>query len=253
MKLRKSFYVAVFFSVGIALAFAEEPADENTFKETTYSDGNPIASEGTKTYPLSFYNTAENGTGDIAPFDIAEIGDGRNDYAIDYINNNEGPTPHETSNSVTPQDPLPQVNNGNTNSATATPTTSRIYDKDDSHIYDLSISFHDSITDRIGFTAQDDRGTPLFFSEVIPDTTDDSQFSDNKINSFLSFEKNVFTKAQSGTQIISKHYYIGSEKKEDVIILFSTMLAIPFALLCFALCAGFLLVIFTTMKENENA
>lgn len=228
MKLRKTFYAAVFFSVGIAFALAEEPVVEDTFTETTYSSGYPVATDATKTYPLFFYNTAGNESGNVLPFDIAEMGGGGNDYAVDYKNDGTGLTPQ--------------------------PATSGIDGKDESQrIYDLSVSFYDSITDKIGFTAQDDRGNPLYFAEIIPESTDESQISDNELNSFLSFDKKVFTNSRSGAQAISKYYYIGTEKEEDPIILLSTMLAIPFALLCFTLCAGLLLIVFTTMKEDENA
>ena len=120
MKLRNCFLTAVFFSVGIAFAFAEEAVDEDTFRETTYSFDTFSTAERFNTYTLSFSKTTGNKAGDSTRLEsngIDVTGSGGNDFAIGYKNDNGNRTFLENSNSAAP-------------------------DQNDSrNVYDLSISF----------------------------------------------------------------------------------------------------------------
>ena len=231
MKLRNWFLTAVVFSVGVAFVPAEEPVDEDTFRETTYSLDNFSTAEGLNAYPLSFCKSAGNEEIDAAMFEhfsIAGTGSGRNDNGAGDKDDGTSPSFHEDSTSASPD--------GN----------------ELLRIYDLSASFYDSITEEIGFTARGERENPLVFSDAKPETPDNSQMPTPEIFSLLTFDKNVFTNEQNWGQILSGGYYFGEEEEESAFLLFSSMITIPFAILSVALSVGFLLILFTSILNKEN-
>ena len=232
MKLRNSLITAVFFSVGIAFAFAEAPVDEDTFRETTYTFDNFSPAENLNAYALSFLKTSENNASDSTLSEqngSTETGSERNDYTIGYKNNGTSPSFHANSPSAAPD--------GNESLS----------------LYDLSNSFYDSVTEEIGFTARGDRANPLVFSEVIAAAPNNSQMPNQEIFSLLSYDKNVFTNAQNWGQILSGGYYYPEEEEENLFILFGSMITVPFAILTLTLGVGFLLILFTSILNKENA
>lgn len=254
MKLRNIFFAAVFLSVGIAFAVAEEPADEDTLRETTYTFGNSVADEAEETYPLSFNKIAENESGDMPLFECNGLaGTGRNDYTVDYNHDGMSPTFQEPSTPAKAQAPPSPAGRSLSNDNTAAQTTSPDLGKRKSlPVYDFSVSFYDSITDRIGFTALEGRGNPLVFSEVIATETDSPQMPDNKVYSFLSFEKKLFTNEQNGAKILPGGSNIGNKTEENAFFTFSSTIAVPFAALSLILCVGFLIVVFTSSKKKDE-
>lgn len=240
MKLRNWFLTAaVIFSVGIACVSAEEPVDEDTFRETTYTFDNFTTAEGAKANPLSFCKTPGNEAIDsnlFEHFGAAENGNGRNDVGTGSEN---GATSPSFQNSPTPY--------------THEDSTSAAPDENESlRIYDLSASFYDSITEDIGFTARGERENPLVFFDAKAETPDNSQLPTPEIFSLLTFNKNVFTNAQNWGQILSGGYYFGEKEEESAFLLFSSMIIIPFAILSVALSAGFLLILFTSILSKGN-
>ena len=232
MKLRNCFLSAVIFSVGTAFAFAEEPVDEDTFRETTYTFNSSSVAEGFNASTLSFCKTAETNASDATMSDNNgndETWRERNDYTIGYKNNDISPLSQEDSNSAAP-------------------------DKNESlRVYDFSLSFYDSVTDEIGFTARGDRENPLVFSDVIAEAPINSQLPNQEIFSLLSFDKNVFTNSQNWGQILTGGYYYEEEEEENAFLLFSSMITIPFAILSVSLGVGFLLIVFTSTRNKTNA
>lgn len=220
MKLRNwSLTAAVVFFVGIAFAVAEEPADEDTFRETTYTYDTSLVPdlEGSSDFPLSFYKTAGNGADDATLFEqIGIAGSGRSDES-------------------------------------AASATSRTSGEDMSlRVFDLSSSFSGSVTEEIGFTARSDRGNPLVFSEVIAESPNKSQSAGNETYSLLTFDKKAFTNARNWGQIISGGSNFNDGEEEGFLVFFSSIVTIPFAILSFSICIGFLLIMFTTSGKKSN-
>ena len=231
MKLRNCFLTAVFFSVGIAFAIAEDAVDEDTFRETTYSFDNFTTAGSLKDYSLSFCKTAGDNTDGSISLEtdgIAGTGSWRTDYTIDYKNNGISPASHADS---TPAAPDPN---------------------ESSRIYDLSVSFYDSVTEEIGFTAHGDVENPLVFSDVKPETPNNSQLPNQETFSLLSFDKKIFTSAHNWGQILSGGYYYEGEEEESAFLILSSMITIPFALLSVVLGTGFLLIMFTSTGNKAN-
>lgn len=231
MMLRNCFLTVVLFSAGIAFAFAEEPIDEDTFRETTYSFDSSAATERLNTSKLSFRKTAGNEAGDSARFEhdiIAGTGSGQSDYTIEEIKKSISPAFHEDSTSA------------------ATDANKSL------RVYDLSTSFHDSIPEEIGFIARSDVDNPLVFSEVFVEAPNNSQLPNQETFSLLAFDKKVFTSANNWGQILSGGYYYEGEEEESAFLLFSSMITIPFAILSITLGIGFLLIMYTSITGNKT-
>ena len=230
MILRKCFPTAVFFSVGIAFAIAEEPVDEDMFRETTYTFDISGAAERFNTYNLSFSKTTGTKAGDATLLEangFDEAGSGRNDYTTGHENDGGSLTFQEDSASVAP-------------------------DRNElRNIYDLSVSSYDSIPEGIGFIAHKDVDNPLVFTDIIAEAPNNFQLPNQETISLLSFDRNVFTRARNWGQILSGYYYeVG--KKENELVLFGSMITIPFACLTVALGVGFLLIMFTSIGNKTN-
>ena len=120
------------------------------------------------------------------------------------------------------------------------------------HVYDFSVPFDDKVTETIGFTNRDGRENPLVFHEVIPETTDISLLSDDGSYLFLSFIKNTFTNDQNGGKVLTGDSYLDEGAKESIFDIISSLFTIPFALLSIAVCAGTLLIMFTSTGKKAN-
>ena len=231
MKLRNYFLTAVFFSVGIASAFAEEAVDEDTFRETTYTFDNSIAGGGLNAYSLSFSKTAGNTPDDSTMFErdgATDTGSGRNDYSTDYKNDGISSTYHEDSASTAPDE------------------------NKSLRVYDLSTSFYDAVTEEIGFTAHGDVKNPLVFSDVMVQAPNKSQLPNQETFSLLSFDKRMFTSAHNWGQILSGGYYYEGDEEENAFLLFSSMITIPFACLSITFGVGVLLIMYTSTGSKTN-
>ncbi len=228
MKLRNCFLTAVFFSVGMAFAIAEEAVDEDTFWETTYTLDRSGAAETINAYTLSFSKTTWNKTGDstqLAPNGIDEPRNGRNDYTTGYKN-----------------DGADMAFQGDSDSDAPDPNESR-------NIYNLSNSFYDSIPEEIGFTARDDVENPLVFTDIIAEEPNDMQLPNQETFSLLFFDKNMFTSAHNWGQILSESYYYDGGGKENVFVSFSSVITVVFACLSVMFGMGFLLILFTVIGK----
>ena len=104
MKHRNVFLFAVIFSAGIASAVAEEPADENMRRETTYLFGSSVT-EGTSIYTPSFsYRTAGDNADETLLSEhsgLAGTESGRDDYSAGYKNDGTNKKKHEDFNKRT--------------------------------------------------------------------------------------------------------------------------------------------------------
>jgi len=231
MILRNCFLTAALFAVGIVFAFAEEPIDEDTFRETTYSFDNSTAAEDLNTNSLSFSKTAGNEAGDSTLFEhigVDETGNEPNDYTIGYTIGGITPVFHEDSESADPDE------------------------NESLPIFDFSVSYYDSITDEIGFTARADVENPLVFSEVFAEAPNNSQLPNQETFALLFFDKQIFTSAHNWGQILSGGYYFGETEEESAFLSFSSMMTIPFAILSVGLSIGFLLIMFTSITGNKT-
>ena len=231
MKLRNCFLTAVFFSVGIAFAIAEETVDEDTFRETTYTFDNSSTAERFNAYNLSFSKSARNKAADSTRLEsngVDETGSGGNAYAIGYKN-----------------DDANLISEGN--SDTTAP------DKNNSpNVYDLSISFYDSIPEEIGITARADVENPLVFTDIIAEAPNNIQLPPQETFALLFFDKNVFTSAHNWGQILSESYYYNVVEEDNAFVLFGSMITIPFACLSVTLALGYLLIIYTSGGHKTN-
>lgn len=254
MNLRSVLLPAVSFSLGIAFALAEEPADENTRRETTYLFGDVTNTEGTSTYARFFFDSAENDTSNMTRFEdngSAGIESGRNDYSAGYRKNDVIPRIHAASfsgdsrslshaenesakNGTAPQAALPDSGNGEA-----------------LRWYDFSVSFDDSVSEEIGLTRRKDGNTPLFPFEGIAEPPVISRLSNNAY-SFLAFEKNTFTAEQNRAQLLSGNSYTDNSEEETIFDLISTVISIPFAMISVAVCSGLILVAFTSTGKKTN-
>lgn len=256
MNLRSVFSHAVVFSLGIAFAVAEEPADENTRRETTYLFGDVKDTEGTSTYARFFYDSAENDTSDMTRFQYdgtAGIESGRNDYSAGYKKSDVIPRIREASFSGETRPPLPPEESESETDETA-PQAAASYEPDNGEplrVYDFSISFDDSVPEEIGFTRNKDGNSPVFPFEGIAEPTDNSRLSDNAYT-FLAFEKNAFTAEQNRAQLLSGNSYTDNDDEKTIFDLISSVISIPFAMISVAVCSGLILVAFTSTGKKTN-
>ena len=230
MKLRNCFFTAVFFSVGITFALAEEPVDEDTFRETTYTFNNSTAANSLNADALTFWKSAGSEADNSTLFEsnrIAGNGNGGNDYTIGYRNDVQSPSGHEVSTTAAPA--------GN----------------ESLRVYDFSKSFYDSVTEDIGFTARSDLDNPLDFSEVFVEAPTNTPLPTQETFSLLAFDRKVFTSAHNWGQILSGGYYY-EEEEENAFFQFSSMITIPFTILVITLALGFLLVLHTSSSGNRT-
>ena len=254
MNLRNVLFPAVFFSLGIAFAVAEEPADENTRRETTYLFGDVTTAEGTSTYARFFYDSAEYDASDMTRFGdgSARSENGRNDYSDGYKKDDIIPRIHAASYSGDAPPPRPPAESDSATNATAPQTASS--DSDGSkalRFYDFSISFDDCVSEEIGLTRRNDGDEPLFPFEVVVKPPDISLLSDNAY-SFFAFEKNTFTAEQNRAQLLSGNSYTKNDNEESIFDIISSLFSIPFALVSIAVCSGLILVGFTSAGKNSN-
>ena len=251
MKRRNVFLFAVIFSAGIASAVAEEPADESARRETIYFFGSSAVPEGTKIYTPSFvYDTAEDSADDSIVFEF-NVSHGtksvRDDYSSGYKNDGTNKK-HEASAAADPPEKseFSEVE-------TSVPAASRASDGNEMlHVYDFSVLFDSSVTETIGFTGRDGRDDPLYLAELSLMTPDNILLSENGSFSFLSFEKNAFTKDQTGAKILVGDSYRDDTVEETIFEIFSSMFTIPFTLLSLAICGGSILILFTSSGKKAN-
>ena len=258
MKLRNVFSFAVIFFAGIAFAVAEEPADENMRRETTYLFGRSVVTEGTKIYTPSFvYSTAENNGDDTTQFERSGFTgneSGRDDYSAGYRNDGINKKRNEAE-SADRQEQEPEFSEEDEpeKDETAAPETSSTSDGNETlHIYEFSVPFDDRVTETIGFTGGDGVDNPLVFAEVIPKLPDNSQLSDDGSYLFLSFEKNAFTNDENAAKILTGDSYDDEGEEESVFDIISKSFTIPFALLSIVVCGGLILVMFTSTGKKTN-
>lgn len=255
MNLRNVFLSAVIFSVGIASAVAEEPADENTRRETTYLFGDSAA-EGTSSY-TRFLDFAENDPADAMLFEHSGSNgseSGLSDYSVGYTKGDIYLKRHEASTPADSRDPLLSAEKDPAKDETAQQAASRLSDEDivALHFYDLSVSFADSVSETIGFTGRDNRNNPLVFFEVAAETPDNLLLSDNGSYKFLSFEKNAFSEESNRAKLLSGNTLADYDDEENIFDIISSLLSIPFALVSIALCSGLMLVMFTSTGKKTN-
>jgi len=258
MNLRNALLHAVCFSLGIAFAAAEEPADENTRRETTYLFGEVTATEGTSTYARYFFASAENDASDMSRFDYdngsAGIESDRNEYSDGYKKEDVIPRIHAASYSGDTRSPQLSAESESATTGTASQAASRGPAKDGEdalRVYDFSVSFDDSVSEAIGFTESNDRNKPVFFFESTAEQPDNPLMSDNAYT-FLTFEKNTFTIEQNRVQLLSGNSYTDNDEKETIFDIISTLISIPFAMVSVAVCLGLILVAFTSTGKKTN-
>lgn len=257
MRLRNIFPAAAFFlTLGAAFAFALEPADDNTRRETIYPFRYPTSAESNNIFVQYFFDKTGNNTLTIKliPYkSITEAEDAWSFHTSEHVFNNSTNTP---SNEDLPlsDDRMSQSDTGSilTEAEASAPAAKRVVDEDTLPVYDFSIPFDDSIPEEMGFTESqdsDDEDELGFLKDEFKKSRD-SQLSDNGLYSSLVFNKKAYLNSPNSTHILFGGDYGKSfqEKSDEAGISFST----PVALFFLTLGAGIVLVMYTATGKNES-
>ena len=242
----------VFFA-GIAFAVSEDPVDEEIRRETIYSFSGTAAGDR-DTYARYPDYEAGNNTLPAALFQYVGIVGMESGWTYDAAGYNNGDIPPfngDLTRSDVPayrseagSEPAEDVPEG------SIPFRTSGVDGDELHAYDFSIPFDDSVTEEIGFTGRfDDDGRPVSFAANTAGSGD-SRSSDKGMASSLFFDKNAFNIDSNRARIMSGNSRFGEFEDEKEFI--GTPFSIPFALLCFALGLGIILVIHTATGKQSN-
>ena len=265
MRLRNFFSAAAFFlTFGVALAFAVEPDDENTRRETIYPFRLPASAESNNIFAQYFLENAGNNTLTITLIPYNSIAKEENVWSFftpkRFLNTSANVTSDEDlplSDIGMPQsDPENEPENESIpeeDETTATaPGVPPVVDEDRFPVYDFSIPFPESIPEEIGYTEgheSDDEYELSFLKDEFKENKD-SQLSDNGLYTSLVFSKKAFLNSPNSAQILfGGAYDKGFKKKDDTAgISFST----PLALFFFTLGVLIVLVMFTSTGKNED-
>lgn len=257
MRLRNFFPATAFFlTFGVAFAFALEPVDENTRRETIYPFRYPASAESNNIFVQYFFDKTGNKTLTIKliPYkSITEAEDAWSFHTSEHIFNNSTNTPSDEDLPLS-DDRIPQSDTESipTEAEATAPTAKRVVDEDRVPVYVFSIPFDDSISEEMGFTGSqdsDDENELSFLKDEFKESKD-SQLSDNGLYSSLVFNKKAYLNSPNSTHILFGGDYGKSFKKkdDDAGISFST----PVALFFLTLGAGIVLVMYTATGKNEN-
>ena len=116
--------------------------------------------------------------------------------------------------------------------------------------YDLSVAFDDGVMDRLGLAGRTgDESDPEAAPTQPEPSSADAQLPDNNgIYTFLAFDKRAYLSGTNRGRILSGGVYNDEFGKAEAE--FTNPFSIPLALLFVALCAGILLIIYTTTGEK---
>lgn len=212
--------VALFLSVGIIVAVAEEPADEDTRRDDIYTFGNSTAVKGKNAFTQYFYNTPRSNPLTITlPLykGIAETESGRSLYSVE--------------NRFT-------ISNANADEAS--------YADNEMHVYDFDSSFDDSVMEKIGFIGRyvkDNVPDPFLVNARAPEGF---QSLDNGTYAVLAFDKKVSKDSQNRPKIMSDGSYLGDYKETQDYS--ASPYSAPMSLLLLLICFCIILVMHTTTE-----
>lgn len=259
MVFRNIFSAAIlFFSAGIAFAAAEEPADEETRRETTYLVFNPATADSKTLYTRYFYDPAGNNRLTIQ---LPQY-NGITETESVWSHFSTGSNPGDAQGASLENPPRSNANDdGVDNDSAARYTAETGHAEPESSnsaenrvvgdmrgAYDFSIPFEDSITEAIGYTGSGDTETGFGVSEIETVRTVNGQQSDEGVYSILVFEKKAASNNPNRAKILFEEANADMFNYDDGYN--NSPLTIPIVLFFFVLGAGVFLVFFTTINQE---
>ena len=263
MVFRNIFSAAIlFFSADVAFAVAEEPADEETRRETTYTIFNPATADSKTLFARYFYDPAGNNrlTIRLPQYNgIAETESVWNHFSTGFnpggaqgASKEDLPRPNDNDddNDNNPATVQSTAETGLAEPEPANPAENHI--AGDIHsVYDFSVHYENSITEAIGHTGRGDTENGFGVPEIETERLGNGQPPDNGVYSILVFEKEASSNILNRAKIHFEETNADMFNDDDGYK--SSPLTIPIALFFFMIGAGFLLVFFTSIdKGMEN-
>ena len=243
---------ALFLFVGIVFADAEEPADEDTRRDTIYSSGSPAAVKGNSFFTQYFYNPERKKALSIKLPRYNGIAKTENIWTYYYsgedIDNGANAAPDDAlhpsgSRTIQPgEGVLADAGAGGVNKKHA---------DDERGIYDLTVPFDHSLADGADFAGAGESDTVLDFHEFKTEASDELQSSEKSgVYPILVFVEKAFYNSQNRARILSGITYVGDFEDEDKYT--TSPLSVPLALFFVALGVGILLVMYTTVGIKKK-
>jgi len=236
----------IFFLVGICFAVAEEPADEDARRETTYTFVNPSTANVQALLNQYFFNTPRD-----IPLTItlpryrgvAEIESLWSFYSVGYQFDDLKNLFDETLRPGSAQTGRTVDGRGVEAAGQANPSASPT--GNEPRVYDLSCSFANSVTYNIGLAGRDDYDVFFRFRAADADAADDSLSSDDGTASILKFEKTLSNNGENGPRIMSGGSYGNDISEGDGY--YGTPLSTPLTMLLLLIGFFIVVVMYTTV------
>ena len=244
---------ALFLFVGIVFADAEEPAEEDTRRDTIYSSGSPAVAKGNSFFTQYFYNPERKKALSIKLPRYNGIAKTESIWIYYYSGEDI-----DNSANAAPDDALPpsgprmiQPGEGGSLADAGAGGVNTKHADDEHGIYDLTVPFDHSVADGTDFAGAGESDTVLDFHEFKAGTSNELQSSEKKgVRLVLVFVEKAFYNSQNRARILSGITYVGDFEDEDKYA--TSPLSVPLALFFVALGVGILLVMYTTVGNKKK-